>query len=270
MEINWSWGLGRNSRGEMRYVWWHILVAVVLYVTAMASIAAITAIVKKKRGEKIEFETRDLTYGAVCLGLAVALSLVRITFLGQGGSITLFSIVPIVIYAYYFGFVKALPIVISFTLLSLIRNPFIIHPWSFILDYLIPYSALAFTGVFAYSKKRYNKILEHNKNTSKFSKKKPIALAHWPVFVSLVLYFAVRFTSHVLSGVLFFYEWAPAGQSALTYSLIYNASYTVPDTLIALIGLIALLSSKTFNTFMASRRNALQNADTAHEHNQTA
>ena len=40
-----------------------------------------------------------------------------------------------------------------------------------------------------------------------------------------------RFASHVLSGVVFFAEYAPEGQSALAYSIAYNATYMIPSAI---------------------------------------
>jgi thiamine transporter len=52
-----------------------------------------------------------------------------------------------------------------------------------------------------------------------------------------------RFISHFLTGVIFFGEFAPEGQSVWLYSLTYNLSYMLPDTLIC-IGLLLIPSLK--------------------------
>jgi thiamine transporter len=177
----------------------------------------------------------------------------------QGGSITLFATVPIIIYCYFFGFHKGLIIVTANMLLQFLTQPYIVNPWNLLLDYLIPYSVLGLTGLVPFSLKRFNKAI---------TEKKHILSAHWPLFVTAVAYFLIRYASHVLAGVLFFSDWAWTGWGVWAYSLVYNATYLPVDFAIAMIGIVGLLSSKAFNTFMASRRNTLQNADTAHEHNQ--
>jgi thiamine transporter len=44
-----------------------------------------------------------------------------------------------------------------------------------------------------------------------------------------------RYVSHVISGVVFFAQYAPKGQPVLLYSLGYNAFYLGPDFLIAIV-----------------------------------
>ena len=52
-----------------------------------------------------------------------------------------------------------------------------------------------------------------------------------------------RLFAHFLSGVVFFAEYAN-GQNVLLYSLIYNASYILPDALIGL-AILALPNVKS-------------------------
>ena len=41
-----------------------------------------------------------------------------------------------------------------------------------------------------------------------------------------------RFVPHFVSGVIFFGQNAPKGQPVVIYSLIYNATYMVPATIV--------------------------------------
>ncbi len=50
----------------------------------------------------------------------------------------------------------------------------------------------------------------------------------------------MRFISHFLSGAIFFGHYAPEGQNVWLYSLIYNSSYMIPETLITLVAMILL------------------------------
>ena len=43
---------------------------------------------------------------------------------------------------------------------------------------------------------------------------------------------SLRFVLHVMSGVVFFAELAPQGQSVIKYSIVYNASYIIPETIV--------------------------------------
>ena len=49
---------------------------------------------------------------------------------------------------------------------------------------------------------------------------------------STALAFLARFFCHIVSGVVFFASYAPAGTSPLVYSLTFNATYLVPECLI--------------------------------------
>lgn len=52
---------------------------------------------------------------------------------------------------------------------------------------------------------------------------------------------ALVFLSHFTAGVVFFAEYAPAGQSVWVYSALYNASYVVPQVILSLLILPPLL-----------------------------
>ena len=52
---------------------------------------------------------------------------------------------------------------------------------------------------------------------------------------------SVRLTAHVVSGIIYFGHLAPEGTPVWHYSLVYNASYLVPEYIIALIALPILI-----------------------------
>lgn len=58
----------------------------------------------------------------------------------------------------------------------------------------------------------------------------------WPfIFVSVFASCFVAFISHYISGITIWSQYAPEGQAATIYSLLYNGSYMLITTLIALI-----------------------------------
>ena len=77
----------------------------------------------------------------------------------------------------------------------------------FLLDYILPFAVLGLAGL--------------------FRKDKQLPLG-------ITVGCLARFIIHVLSGVLYFADFAPAGQSPLVYSLLYNASYLVPEFIICI------------------------------------
>jgi len=205
------------------------------------------------------FTTKDIAFAGVLLGLAAALSFIRIFRMPQAGSVTLASTLAIMIFCYYFGFRKGAVVVMAFLGFRFARGDmFILHAWSLLLDYIIPFSTLIFFGVFSY--RRNNTIVRAPRGFAL----KP----HINFFVGFALYVIVRYFSKVLSGILFFGEWAPIGHTVVGWAFLYNTFFLV-DAAIALVGGVVLLSSKQFNRFMASSSNTLQNANSAHENNET-
>lgn len=210
--------------------------------------------VLKTKGKKDIIRTKDLTYGAICLAASYALSFLGIG-LPYGGTVTFASVLPVMIYCYYFGFFKGLVVTVAYTILQFFQSPYIVHPMSAVLDYVIPYLSLIFLGIFSYRQERYNKTVTTGKHPLK---------AHIPFFIGLICYFALRYASHVASGVIFYGDyiaWNGWWQNHLwTYSFAYNAAFLVPDTIIATAAAIGVLSSKSFNSFMATSANAMRSS----------
>jgi len=50
-----------------------------------------------------------------------------------------------------------------------------------------------------------------------------------------------RFAAHVVSGAVFFAQYAPAGQNPWIYSAIYNGTYLLPEAVLSGLLLMALL-----------------------------
>ena len=240
---------------------WQMIVLFVVIIAILAAAFIVTAIVEKRLGIVRVTGTREITYGAICLAASFALSFVSVFKMPFGGSITLASILPIALYCYYFGLRKSLVVCFTYTLLQFMQNPYIISPWSALLDYLLPYLALCLIGVFSYKPNKYETVLQNGKN--------PIR-AHGGIFIGFALYFVVRYASHILAGVLFwsegisFWGWQGdlVGWAAFSYSAVYNGLFLLPDTLIAAACALFILSNKAFNAFMAKSFYAIQNSDT--------
>lgn len=221
---------------------WLIAVFLIAVVVIAAVPTVVYSIIEAKRtGERFTFTTKDLVYGAVCLAMSYVLSLFGIS-LNLGGTITFASILPVSIYCYYFGFRKGLIVTTVFMLLQLTQGPYIVSPWSMLLDYVIPYMALSLTGAFGWVSK---------KRAAATGSKRFALISNCGFYIGLAAYIVVRYVSHVLSGILFWDLWyspAPAG-FVLGYSLGYN-SFCIIDCLIAFVVSLALLSSKNFDKLM--------------------
>jgi len=245
---------------------WKIMLLIAAFVVLFALITFLIDRYNEKKGIDNSFSTRDLTYGAICIAVAYALSFIPVFSMPYGGSITIASTAPILLYGYYFGFRKGSIVSLVYMLLQLIQKPYIISPWSALFDYLLPYAALSATGLFAFNRKKYDKVIAQNGFILK---------THSNFFIGVGVYFVIRYFSHILAGVLFwssgidFMHWNGdlSGVAAWSYSAVYNGLFFVPDTLVAIIASICLLASKSFNTFMASKRNTLQNTNASAKDN---
>ena len=179
------------------------------------------------RKENFKFDSRSVAFGAICIAMSFALSYVRLFRLPQGGSVTLASLLPIMIFAYIFGVKKGLLVGLIYGVLQAIQDPYIIHPVQFLLDYPIAFSAIGLSGAFA--------------NFKVFKKCPQVSLLLGGILASVL-----RFLAHFLSGVCAFGAYAnDAGQNLYVYSLAYNSFVFVDVAIVLAVGIL-LFSSKAF------------------------
>lgn len=185
---------------------------------------------------KNTFNTTDIVYGGVCIALSFTLSFLKFTPVTYGGSVTIASLVPILLYSYYFKSAKGLLIGLIYGLLQFIQAPYILTFLTFILDYLLAFGCVCLMSI--------PKI---------FIKNDKIA-----IITGGTLVYLVRFIFHFISGVIYFEMgaiWAelPASSGAI-YSFLYQAVYLIPDYLICLVAFILILNSKAINYFKPKNR----------------
>lgn len=185
----------------------------------------------------LNFDAKTLAYGGIFIALSFALSYIRLFRMPMGGSITLASILPLMLFSYMFGAKKGVVLGFIAGLLQAIQDPWIVHAGQFLLDYPIAFMAAGCAGIF--------------KDIIK--KDARISFAVGGVVAALL-----RFLSHFFSGWFAFGVYASSYgmASAPLYSLVYTSSYVFPDALISLIGGVLLMSSKSF-------LKAMQNATTS-------
>ena len=154
---------------------------------------------------------------AICMALSFVLSYIRLFKLPQGGSVTPASLLPIIAFAYYYGSVPGLVVGIAYGFLQMIQDPWIVGAVQAALDYPLAFGCIAFAGV-----------------AGDLNRKKGLnELVSWIGGVAMVG--LGRFICHVLSGVVFFAEYAEgSGLSPLVYSLSYN-SFVFVDLAICLV-----------------------------------
>ena len=205
-------------------------------------------------------KTKRITESAMLLAVAIVLELVSKMFIPEmpfGGQITLVSMLPIVLISYRHGVKWGLVAGVAYALLEMaigaktvaaafqpgyfgdgimLLNAFIMC----ILDYLVAFTVLGLGGIFR------NKI--ENRGTA--------------LMCGSLVALGARYVAHIASGYILFSGWAewfftqdgfPAwganlvasmGPQALglTYSVVYNGMYMVPEILITAV--VALLLAR--------------------------
>ena len=167
-----------------------------------------------------------LTESAIMLAFATVLSLVKIVDLPYGGSITACSMLPILIIAYRYGTGWGLFTAAAYSLLQLatgmssVSYGIGISPAAaaaiILLDYIIAFMVLGLGGIFR-----------------KLFRSQGGALAAGALLACLL-----RYICHVISGCTVWAGLSIPSQDALLYSLAYNATYMVPETIITLVGAV--------------------------------
>lgn len=145
----------------------------------------------------------------VAIALAAVLHLIKLWEMPQGGSITLGTMVPLFVLALRRGpWIGALAGAIYgiFEGWILSGGKFFYHPVQVILDYPLAFGLLGIVGFFS----------------------------RYPAF-GVTLAAAARYLSHVISGVVFFSQYAPKGQPVWLYSLGYNVTFLGPDFAVAIV-----------------------------------
>ena len=163
--------------------------------------------------KKSQWTTRRLAYAAMCIAIAFVLSCIKLFRMPQGGSVTPAAMLPLILFCLACGPVQGLAVGCAFGLLQLIEDPYVIHPIQLILDYPAAYGAMCVACL-------ANLLPEKAKRF-----RLPLGVA---------LGYVARLVMAVLSGVIFFAEYA-GDQNVILYSLGYNAAYLAPEMVIAVL-----------------------------------
>lgn len=174
--------------------------------------------------ERIVFmkKTHMLTEIAVAVALSVVCSFIKVWEMPQGGSVAL-TMVPILLIAFRRGAVAGMITGSVYGLISMALAGVIYHPLSILLDYVLAFGLLGIAGF--------------------FKKNLPSVIS------GCVIGVAGRFLSSLISGAVLFAEYAPAGQNPWIYSLIYQATYMIPELIISTV-VIILLYTKARKFFL--------------------
>lgn len=202
-------------------------------------------------------KTFKLAITGVLIALGTILSVIKLYQLPFGGSVTAFSMLPLLMLGYMYGIRHGVLAGLVYGIVQLILGigggAFAAQGAVYIiligaLDYILAYTAVGMSGIF---KKRI-------KNTAT------------GFTLGALTAMIIRFCCHVLSGMLFFGSWAewyftqegfPAWGAAITekfggemlsfiYSVVYNGSFMLPEIIITLIAGAIIANVKPIRKYL--------------------
>lgn len=172
---------------------------------------------------------------AILLALATVLSLVKVFSMPMGGSITLLSMLPIVLFSNMYGIKWGFSISFLYAVIQLALDIGSLMSWgltptifigALVFDYVLAYGVLGISGVL---------------------KSKGLK----GTIIGTAIAFVLRFLCHVISGVVFFGLWVWEGWSPLVYSVCYNGAFMLPELVFTLIATYILFKSKVIKKLIS-------------------
>lgn len=151
---------------------------------------------------------RAMTEGGIMIAIAYLLSVyIKLFQMPQGGSVNL-TCLPLIIYAYRWGWKKGLFASIAFATLHFILDPYhVFHPISILGDYFVSYGIIAIVGIGS-----NNKV--------------------WKPIAKIIAVFTGRYIAATLSGAIVFASYA-GDLNPWIYSLGYNSYLFVEAAVVA-------------------------------------
>ena len=188
---------------EDGYVTYNITKGGYALVIVLALFAFATISFFKNADGKGKMSVKQITVSALCLALAFILSNIKLFKLPMGGSFTVFSMFFVTFIGYLYGPRVSISAAFAYGLLQMIADPYIISIPQLLCDYILAFTALGLSGFFHNSK--------------------------WGLFKGYFVGILGRYFFAVLSGVVFFADYAPENMSPLLYSMAYNIIYIAAE-----------------------------------------
>lgn len=197
---------------------------------ALSAVIIVFLATRRKGDQPVSIEkkvspTIMLVHGALCIALSFVLSYIKLFSMPAGGSVTLASMLPLMIYANRYGVRNGMLAGLVYGILQYIQGGYFVHWIQFIFDYPLAFALIGLAGI------------TRGENNLVFS---------------VLIGGTARFLSHFIGGVLFFGEFVMIGKGAevgmslgqmlpanISVSFTYNAPYMFAD--IAICAIIALI-----------------------------
>lgn len=168
-----------------------------IYLVALIEFILLALYILDLRKHKIT--TKEIVMIGLNVAISYVLYIIPLVRYPQGGGITFFSMLPIMLLSLVYGRTIGVTGGLIFGLLKTLNGAFIIHPVQFFLDYILANMALGLAGTFGIDKK-------------------------YKIFLGSFMAGALSTFISVVSGVVFFGQYAPPDMNLWIYSIIYNVS----------------------------------------------
>lgn len=170
--------------------------------------------------------TKRLVESSLMIALATVLSILKLGEMPYGGSITLASMLPIMIVAYRHGVPMGLSAGLGYAVIQQLlglKNLSYFTTWQSIvavilLDYIVAFTVAGLGGAFR------GKLMPRGTGVAQ---RQSVELGMGAVVVS-----ALRYILHTVSGCTVWAGLSIPTEAALLYSLVYNATYMIPESII--------------------------------------
>lgn len=152
---------------------------------------------------------RALTTSALMVALAMILDQIKLFQMPQGGCVTLFGMLPIILLGYLLGTKYGVIGGFCVGILNLIFGGYVIHPVQLFVDYIAAFAVMGLSGLVRDKKNGLTK--------------------------GYILGVFLRYVCFVISGTVFFGDYAPENFNALTWSIWYNLTFVAAEAIITIV-----------------------------------
>lgn len=172
--------------------------------------------------------TRKLVECSLMIALATVLSMLKLAEMPYGGSITFASMLPMIIVSYRHGFLWGLgagSVYAAIQQLLGLNNLSYVTGWQsvlavILLDYMLAFASVCFGGVLRGKLK--------GEKSRAYYQSRELALG-------ALIVCAIRYILHTVAGATVWAGLSIPTEAALIYSIGYNATYMIPETLVTIL-----------------------------------
>ena len=195
-----------------------------------------------------------LVTSGVLLGLATVLSMIKVFELPFGGSITLFSMVPVLVLGYMYGIRWGFVCGVVYGVLQMVLGATTsqafagLSGWTVpvmaFLDYILAFMVLGLSGMFKNTIKNPTVAIVTGSAAAVFLRFLCHFASGWILWGSYASDFFSGLNSSFGESMLSSFD----GQAlSMMYSLVYNGSYMLPELIISIVGILAIMAVKPLN-----------------------